>query len=303
MALLLFFVFLSSSLFSLYLLMPAEREEVVRKRLRRLQSFHNPADAYEAKELSKPFSERVLKPLFQKWQAFIWARTPAAARERVARLLAQAGEMEGSSSYMAQRVTWGAAGLLMGFLLGAALGFSPGPLLLIAAALGYVLSQIPLFRLRQKIQLRQRAFRKAFPDVLDLLSVSVEAGLGLDGAMGKVAAKFSGPVAQEFSLYLKSIRLGMEREAALKGLAERSGLPEVKNFVASLIQAEKLGTPLTRVLRSQSEGLRLQRRQRAQELSLKAPIKLLFPLVIFIFPTIFIVLLGPAAITIFATLR
>ncbi|MDI3269327.1 MAG: type II secretion system F family protein [Bacillota bacterium] len=303
MALLLFFVFLSTSLFSLYLLMPAEREQVVRKRLRRLQTFHSAADAYEAKELAKPFSERVLRPLFQKWQAFIWARTPAAARERVGRLLAQAGEVEGSSSFMAQRVTWGAAGLLGGFLLAMARGFSLPLLLLIMAALGYILSQIPLFRLRQKIQLRQRAFRKAFPDVLDLLSVSVEAGLGLDGAMGKVAAKFTGPVAEEFSLYLQSVRLGMEREAALKGLAERSGLPEVKNFVASLIQAEKLGTPLTRVLRSQSEGLRLQRRQRAQELSLKAPIKLLFPLVIFIFPTIFIVLLGPAALSIFATLR
>ncbi|MBX5476897.1 MAG: type II secretion system F family protein, partial [Clostridia bacterium] len=127
-------------------------------------------------------------------------------------------------------------------------------------------------------------------------------GLGLDGALGKVASKFTGPVAQEFEAYLKATRVGASREDALGQLAERVALPEVRNVVAAILQAERLGASLTRVLRLQAEEMRLQRRQRAQEQSLRAPVKMLFPLVLFIFPTIFIVLLGPALIRIVDTL-
>src|SRR5690606_20026233 len=143
---------------------------------------------------------------------------------------------------------------------------------------------------------RRATLSRALPDVLDLLSVSVEAGLGFDGAIQKVSEKFPDPTAAEFGEYLKEVRLGKTREEALRNLAERTGLPELKAFAAARIQADRLGVSLSRVLRVQSDQLRTQRMQRAEEAAMQTPIKMVFPLVFFIFPTIFVVLLGPAII-------
>lgn len=143
---------------------------------------------------------------------------------------------------------------------------------------------------------RERAIQKALPDMLDLLTMSVEAGLGFDRALSKVIESKKGPLAEEFSVVLQEIRVGRPRREALRDLSERLKLPEVSRLIGAILQAEQLGTGMAKTLRVQAEQLRLARRQRAEEAAMKAPIKILFPLVLFVFPALFVVLLGPAII-------
>ena len=175
--------------------------------------------------------------------------------------------------------------------------------LTIAALIGWLLPQIMLDK---KIAARQKQIRKAMPDMVDLLTVSVEAGLGFDAALQRVTEKAGGPLRDEFQHYLRSVRMGEQRRTALQAISERSGLPELHTFSVAIIQADQLGVSIGKVLRVQSDEIRRRRRQKAEEMAMKAPIKMLFPLILFIFPSIFIVLLGPAAINIagfFMTLK
>lgn len=144
---------------------------------------------------------------------------------------------------------------------------------------------------------------REFPDILDLLTVSLEAGLGFDAAITKVVSKKEGVLANEFHRSLEEIRLGKTRREALSGIRDRLEVDSIKAFISSVLQAEKLGIGMVQVLRVQSNEVREQRRQRAEEAAMKAPIKMLFPLVLFIFPSLFIVLLGPAIIQIIATFK
>ncbi len=154
----------------------------------------------------------------------------------------------------------------------------------------------PTFYLRQLVAKRQLAISLAIPDVMDLLTVSVEAGLGFDGAVAKVVEKSHGPLADELKRTLHEIRIGKPRRDALRNLSSRTGVAYLQSFVAAIVQADQLGVSIGKVLRIQAIEIRRQRRQKAEEQAMKAPIKMLFPLVIFVFPTLFIVLLGPAAI-------
>lgn len=154
----------------------------------------------------------------------------------------------------------------------------------------------PQLWLTQTIQKRQKAITCALPDTLDLLSVSVEAGLGFDSALAKVVEKTKGPLSQEMAKVLQEIRMGKPRKDALKDLSMRTGVEDLRSFTAAIIQADQLGVNITNVLKIQSEQMRQKRRQRAEEAAMKAPVKMLFPLVMFIFPTIFIILLGPAVL-------
>lgn len=175
----------------------------------------------------------------------------------------------------------------------------PGPLRFFGAcgmgALGYLL---PGLWIQGKIRRRQNQARIQLADAMDLLVVSVEAGLGLDMAIGRVAERIKGPLGQAFSRALSEVSLGESRENALKGIARRLPLDEIRHFVNSLIQAEQLGVSLGGVLRSQADSIRRQRRLKAEEQARKAPVKMLFPLVMFIFPSLFVVILGPAVINI-----
>ncbi|MBE3590675.1 MAG: type II secretion system F family protein [Firmicutes bacterium] len=311
--LLLWLVFLAAASATTVVLAPSEAEVVVRKRVREWAVAAADADILERERLAEPFHRRVLLPAVRRLQAAVWARTPLGTRARIATRLRQAGQPYTPGAFVAFRLAGLLGGAAAGWLLRAALpaaggagGAAGGAGAWMGAALlalgAYTGSILPEMALGRRIAARQRAFRRALPDVLDLLCVSVEAGLGLDGALAKVAAKFSGPVAEEFEGYLRATRLGTSREEALGQLAERVAIPEVRNVVAAIIQAERLGASLARVLRLQADDMRLQRRQRAQEQSLRAPVKMLFPLVLFIFPTVFIVLLGPAVIRIAAAL-
>jgi tight adherence protein C len=136
------------------------------------------------------------------------------------------------------------------------------------------------------------------PDALDLLTISVEAGLGFDAALAKVVEKMEGPLVDEFRTALAEVRMGRARRDALRDVAIRADAQPVTNFIGAIVQAEQLGVPIAKVLQIQSNQLRIERRQRAEEAAAKAPVKMLFPMVGCIFPTIFIVILGPAVVTV-----
>ena len=154
----------------------------------------------------------------------------------------------------------------------------------------------PYLILKSKITDRQKKIRNALPDVLDLLSVSVEAGLAFDGAISKVIEKTKGPIADEFGKILQEMKIGKNKRDALRDMAERVNIQELTSFIGSIIQADQLGVSIGNVLRIQSKQMRQKRRQRAQEKAMKAPVKMLIPMVLFIFPTIFSVLLGPVVL-------
>lgn len=166
-------------------------------------------------------------------------------------------------------------------------------LLAIVVLLGFVL---PGMALNAKINERKIRMTQQLPDILDLLTVSVEAGMSFDGAMGKVAEKGTNELSREFGKVVKEIEIGKTRRAALNDMSKRCDLPDLQVFISSIIQAEQMGVSIGKILRIQAENIRIKRRQRAQETAMKAPVKMLFPLVFFIFPSLFVVLLGPAMI-------
>jgi tight adherence protein C len=156
----------------------------------------------------------------------------------------------------------------------------------------------PDYWVGRKIKKRRKAILLGIPDTLDLLTISVRAGLGFDAALGKVTEKVKGPLPDEFRRALAEIRVGKTRKDALRDIVSRTDVPALTNFIGAIIQAEQLGVSISKVLQVQSEQLRIERRQRAEEAAAKAPIKMLFPLVGCIFPSMFIVILGPAIILI-----
>lgn len=169
----------------------------------------------------------------------------------------------------------------------------------IEMALGLIL---PNFFLSKKITARQKKIQNTLPDIIDLLTVSVEAGLGFDGALAKVIDKMPGPLADEFEDVLQEIKVGKQKRDALRDMADRINVQDLSTFVSSIIQADQFGVGIGNVLRLQSEQMRQKRRQRAQEKAMKAPVKMVIPMVLFIFPTLFSVLLGPVVIQIIDTL-
>ncbi len=245
-------------------------------------------------EMALPFSQRVIQPLLESITRFIGRLAPHRVQEALHMKLVQAGNPTTPSRFLGIQVTVATLVGLFGFLFSLSV-VKERPLLAvgmigISVLLGW---RIPDFMLSRMITSRRAQIDRALPDVLDLLSVSVEAGLGLDGAIQKVGEKFAEPIAGEFRELLKAIRLGTPRADALRGLADRTGVPDMRTFTAAVIQAEQLGVSIARVLKTQSEALRVKRKQRIQEKAMQLPVKMLFPLVFFIFPTIFIVVIGP----------
>ena len=254
-------------------------------------------------ELATPFSQRVLSPLTGSLAARIARLTPKAIRTMVDEKLAAAGGLGGMGANEFLLLT-----LFLGLtlpLITAVLSMLwqiPGNKVfgfaLYALAAGFYL---PFFLLARKAKARHRSMERDLPDVLDLLTVSVEAGLGFDGALHKLSEKMKGALVEEFSRLLNEMRVGIPRRNALTAMANRCNGPDISVFTTSLVQADQLGVSISNVLRVQSAAMREKRKQRAQEAAMKAPIKMLLPLVLFIFPTIFVILLGPAVLQIIAT--
>jgi tight adherence protein C len=266
-------------------------------RLKNILEYDETVDTRQA-ELSRPLSERLLQPFLGLVSGLAARLLPAEILQNLEKKVNQAGNIQGlrAGDYLGLKIILAAAVPLV-----LQLAF-PGPweakkvfLAAAGAAFGWLL---PNIHLDGKIRQRCEAIEKTFPDIMDLLSVSVEAGLGFDGAMAKVVEKSDGPVALEFRRVLHEIKMGKSRREALRDLGERCGVDDVKVFTSTIIQAEQLGLNIGNTLKNQAEQMRRRRRQRVEERAMKVPVKMLIPLVIFIFPTIFIVLLGPALIQI-----
>ena len=241
------------------------------------------------------FHERVLVPAIGSLSRLALKVNPRANVDAIAvRLLAAGmGRSITPTTFLAIKAASAIGGAFLGFAVGTA---AAGPLAGFAFAfgLGFGGFIVPGFVIGMRARKRREELRTQLPDALDLLAVSVEAGLGFDGAVAKLTEHMDGALAEEFSLTLGEMRIGESRHDALKKLAARSSAPEVASFCRAIIQADQLGISLGRLLRVQATDARLKRQAAAEEKAAKSPIKMLFPTVIFIFPAMFIVILGPA---------
>lgn len=250
-------------------------------------------------ELSQPFHERVIFPIARQLGEIALRFTPQNAIQDVRRKLDMAGNPGNidPTLFFAFRFFGLPLGLLV-FLIARILPnslFAQQPLLFIigGAVLGFYL---PDLLIKSRIDRRQDEVRKSMPDALDLLTICVEAGLGFEAAMSKVNEKWDNEIARAFGRVIREIALGKLRREALRDMAERLGIPEMTSFVAAVIQSEQLGVSMAQVLRIQSDQMRVRRRQIAEEKAHQAPIKMLVPMGIFIFPSICITLMGPAVL-------
>jgi tight adherence protein C len=242
-----------------------------------------------------PFSQRVLSPLGDRLAGWTLKLHPRTTIEGVsARLMAAGlGRSISPTTFLAFKSALAIGGVVLGAVFGGAVT-GAGGVLLFAIALGGIGFIAPDFAVSGRARSRKDRIRAELPDALDLMAVSVEAGMGFDGAISKLTEHMNGPLADEFALTLSEIKIGETRQDALKKLAERTGTPELSSFVRSIIQADQLGISLGRILRVQATDSRLKRQAAAEEKAMKAPIKMLFPTVLFIFPAMFLVILGPA---------
>jgi tight adherence protein C len=253
------------------------------------------------RELDTPFKERVLTPSLHRLTA--WGRRlSSSGREAdIQHRLDLAGSPAGwdVDRIIAFKILGLIGGAILSFLACLALGVSLLPLVgvtVLLAGVAYVAPNLALFQMAYN---RTDRIRRELPDALDLLTISVEAGLAFDAALSQVARNTTGPLAEEFFRVLQEMQIGLGRAEAMRALGERSDLPELRGFVSAMIQADSFGIPIASVLRVQAKELRIKRTQRAEELAQKVPVKILFPLIFCILPALFIVVIGPAGISIF----
>ncbi len=279
----------------------------VQARLTQLGSMQ--AKNLEELELQQPFIERTLRPLAARLSGRFSSMASSSFTEKTGKRLALAGNPGDLrvADWLGIKAIGAIVGAILFFLLFGVVGilgfpFFIGGLLmpLIGALFGYT---VPEFWLGGRVKKRQKAILMLIPDALDLLTISVRAGLGFDAALGKVVEKLQGPLSDEFRRALAEVRVGKARRDALRDIIPRTEVVPLTNFIGAIIQAEQLGVSISKVLQVQSEQLRIERRQRAEEQAAKAPIKMLFPLVGCIFPSLFIVILGPAIILIVLNLK
>jgi len=252
----------------------------------------------EELELQQPFMERTLRPLMARLSGYVARVTSTSFTEQTAKRLALAGNPGNlrTADWLGIKAIGAVIGGVLLFVLFGLSNLLVGILLsMVGAIMGYI---VPEFWLGGRIRARQHAILLQIPDALDLLTISVRAGLGFDAALGKVVEKMQGPLTDEFQRALAEVRVGKARREALRDIIPRTEVAPLSNFIGAIIQAEQLGVSISKVLQVQSEQLRIERRQRAEEMAAKAPIKMLFPLVGCIFPALFIVILGPALILI-----
>lgn len=252
-------------------------------------------------ELSQPFSERVIIPLINRIGEFSARFTPQKAIQDTSRKMELAG-----NPWPIDAATFLAIRFILAVVLGglAAFAFAGSTtwsttdkaMLIGGATFGGFF--VPQIMLSTRITRRQKEIRNAMPDALDLLTICVEAGLGFDAAMSKVAEKWETELSLAFARVIREVQLGKVRREALKDMSDRLGIAELTSFVAAIIQSEQLGVSMSKVLRIQSDQMRLKRRQRAEEEAHKAPIKMIIPLALLVFPSIMIIILTPAVIQI-----
>jgi tight adherence protein C len=261
----------------------------------RLATFADRPVSFYDQEMSQSFGHRVLKPLFKRWALALGRTSPAKTLEANRLKIMRAGNPSGIGPVEFQGLR---------FLLTIGLGIGSFFLLSIPGQLSTTMLMIPFAMavfgfllpgiwLDRKIKARKKEIQKSLPDAIDLLSISVESGLGFDPALMRVAEKWDNALTREFARMLSEMRIGKARREALREMADRVDNESLTTFVSSVIQADQLGVPITQVLRIQSESLRVKRRQIAEEQAHKAPIKMLIPIAFLIFPAMFVIILGP----------
>ena len=269
----------------------------------RLAEFAARGDAVslEEIELSQSFMERIIIPFATRLGNFTLRFTPQKALNEIEVKLERAGNPTGinSTTFFASRFI---VAILIAFIMIIVFIYAPNQsvfslqnmgLILLFSLIGF---SIPNLLLQSKINRRQKEVRKALPDALDLLTICVEAGLGFEASMKKIQEKWEHELALSFGRALQEIQLGKIRREALRDMADRVGIIELDSFVAAVIQSEQLGVSMSKLLRIQSDDMRTRRRQAAEAEAQKAPVKMLFPMALLIFPTIMLILLGPAAL-------
>lgn len=261
----------------------------------RLNQFTERQMSLEELELQQPIMQRVFIPAARSLLALLGKYGAKQSSERLRTNLQQAGNPGGitPTMFVGLRVV---LALVLGVII-TVVTMQSMPLTqgMMYSAVGFGLGyMLPVTWLGQQIKKRKKAIMKALPDALDLLCISVEAGLAFDLALQRVTQKWDDELSREFKKVLSDIRLGRTRREALKDVAVRTGVEDVQTFTAAVIQADQLGVSMSKILRLQSDQMRVRRRQRAEEAAQKAPIKMLFPMVFLIFPALFVVILGPA---------
>jgi len=278
-----------------------EKQQVGRS-LAAVQALHSAPSAM-LRELNKPFAERVIIPGLARLTRLGRLFTASEQVTRIRHQLALAGN---PPRWDVDRViAFKMLGLILGLSFGVSIPLLVGagflPLLGVTIAfvtVGYFTPNLVLYQMGYN---RREQIRRELPDALDLLTISVEAGLAFDAGLSQVARNTTGPLAEEFFRVLQEMQIGLGRSEALRALGDRTDLPELRGFVTSMVQADAFGIPISRVLRVQAAEMRVKRSQRAEELAQKVPVKILFPLIFCILPSLFVVILGPAAISIFTS--
>lgn len=261
------------------------------------------ADSWDlrSRELAEPIGARVLRPAWEGMRSRLRRIAPSGAMARLDEELKYAGAPRGwdGERLMAVKLVLSSLLAVSTPLWAPAIQFGGARLLFIAPLAAFVGWFAPEWVLRSKSGERQAAIGRSLPDALDLLAITVQAGLAFDGALDRVARQMDGPLAQEFMRVVQEMRLGTSRANALRGLRDRTNVPELQSFVLALIQADSFGISISAVLRVQADEIRIKRRQHAEEMAQKLPVKIIAPLMACIFPALFVVLLGPAVLNIY----
>ncbi len=291
-----FFLSLFSLIYGLITIINGNKIKI-EKRLNQLNEFDA---ANKEKTEDKSFSERAIKPLFQNFSDTLLKITPKRKLEALSKRLDKAGLLKNNTvaKWLFKKNMFILVCSLIVGVLSALLSKNVVKGVALALLFMVVVSYFFNFYLSSKIESRKNKILKDLPYTLDLITVSVEAGLSFDGAMARVINNISGEICDEFAKSLKEIKMGIERKVALKKMSDRCEVKELSMLITAIIQADELGVSLSTVLRIQAANLREIRKQAAREKAMKAPIKMLFPLILFIFPSIFIIILGPAVINI-----
>jgi tight adherence protein C len=286
-------VFMTVFLGALAALRRAPERQAIGLRLQEIQLQRSSREV----ALSQPFARRVFVPSLTAVTRTIIGVMPPESVDRVRASLIRAGRRRSDPVVWIMR-KWLWTGLLGGaaFLLGLQQRWPSGVVLLLSAACAGLAYLWPEFRIRGAVRRRQASIIKELPETLDLLTITVEAGLGLDQALETVAGRRAGPLSDEIRAYLDEVKLGGERSAAIKAIGSRTGVEELVSFGSALVQAMEFGVSIGQVLRVQSDEARTRRRQRIEERAYKAPVKMLFPLIFLILPALFVVVAGPGFI-------
>jgi tight adherence protein C len=252
-------------------------------------------------ELSEGFNRRIVAPVVSKAGRFAKRITPLEERDRISKKLVVAGSPAGwdAERVMAFKIIFAVVGFVGGLVISAAVGIAPLIALVVIALLSFVGFIAPDSVLNRRVEERQKEILASLSDTLDLLTISVEAGLSLNAAIAQVVQNVPGVLSSEFARMLQEVQLGVPRSDAFRHLAERTDVDELNAFALAMVQADAFGVSIASVLRTQAQQLRIKRRQRAEAKAQQTPVKIVFPLILCVLPSLFVIIVGPGAIRIY----